>query len=52
MFSIEKVWSVALTNGANVLALNVIETALSKPPMTKKRDDLNQMIMSHHEPGL
>ena len=49
---IAKVWKVALDTGANVLALNVLEAAASSPRMIEKRNQLNSMIMSHHEDRL
>lgn len=50
--TIEKVWQLALDTGANVLALNVIETAASGTGMVQKRNLLNDLIVHHEDDHL
>ncbi|MCJ1277097.1 hypothetical protein MMC21_004906 [Puttea exsequens] len=46
---LEKVWTVAIATGANVLALDVIEAAASSPQAIEMRKVLNQKIKEHQE---
>ena len=47
----EKVWTVALQSKAQVLALNVIECASNNASLTRRRNELNEMIARHEEKG-
>lgn len=47
----EKVWTVALQSKAQVLALSVIESASNKASLTRRRNELNEMIAKHEEKG-
>lgn len=48
----EKVWTVALETGAQVLALNVIEAAVTSESIPERRNSLNTMIQNHKEDRL
>ena len=50
--STEVVWRAALESGANVLALNIIETAQSSKTGIERLSSLNAKILEHQEDGL
>ena len=49
---IEVVWRTALESGANVLALNIIESARGSDVLIQKRASLNKSILEHNEERL
>ncbi|KAL8694915.1 MAG: hypothetical protein Q9218_000486 [Villophora microphyllina] len=46
---LEKVWTIALETGANVLALSVLEAEYASGDIVKRRNDLNNLIANHSE---
>lgn len=45
----EKVWTVALDTGANVLALSVLEAQYTLEGIVERRNHLNGLIARHSE---